>query len=70
MAIGMFCIPTIREEIVGLRQADIVREVDERQLELLALELLEHEPPAPVDREAAKTRVSHRHWPMRPVHTH
>lgn len=68
MAIGMFCIPTIREEIVGLRQADIVREVDERRLELLALE--SQAPIAAHEAVPAETASPHRHWPMRPAHTH
>ena len=72
MAIGMICIPTVREEVVRLRQADLLDEVDARQLELLAHGSDEREPQkldAPRGAAVAR-RLSHRHWPVRLAHTH
>lgn len=69
MAIGMFSIPTIREEIVALRQADLDREIDARQLELLALETKSRALTAS-RAEVTERALSHRHWPLRPAHTH
>lgn len=72
MAIGMTCTPTVREEVVRLRQADLLDEVAARQLELLAREADNRGPQEPATRRgagAARSR-SHRHWPARLVHTH
>lgn len=69
MSVGMFCIPTVREEIVALQQADVVREIDARQLELLARES-KSEARRASRAEATEKPLSHRHWPLRPAHTH
>lgn len=66
MAVGPICIPTIREDVVRLRQADLVREAAEHELELLARDQDGRRRHAP-----AATRVStRRHLPLRPVRTH
>lgn len=72
MAVGMSCIPTVREEIVRLRQAELIDEVDALQLELMARDRDERRAGEPVGRRnarAARAR-SHRHWPARLAHTH
>lgn len=72
MAIGVTCIPTVREEIVRLRQAELRAQMKARQLELLARDADERDPRVPVARRGAKgaLRRSHRHWPARFAHIH
>ena len=69
MALGATCIPTIREEIVRLQQADLLHAAE--------ASLLVHEAGR---RSAQKTGARnspvathprrHRHWPLRASHTH
>ena len=72
IAVGMTCIPTLREEVVRLRQVDLLDQAEARQLELLAREIDEREPRAPVARQGPKgaLRRSHHRWPARLAHTH
>ena len=72
MAIGMSCIPTVREEIVRLRQAELLAETDARQLELMASDADEPRVQERAGRRIAGTAWTHprRHWPARLVHTH
>ena len=69
MALGATCIPTIREEVVRLQQADLLHAAE--------ASLLAHEAGR---RSARKTDASgspvgthprrHRRWPLRAAHTH
>ena len=69
MAVGPTCIPTIREEVVRLQQADLLQAAE--------ASLLAHEAGR---RSARKTGAGaspvatharrHRRWPLRAAHTH
>ena len=65
MALDMTCIATIREDVLRLRHADLVDELDRRQLELASRERRTREPSlAPTRRRRSQ------HWPLRPVRIH
>lgn len=66
MALGMTCIPTIREEVVRLRQADILHELENGAP---AHEVAARRAQKTID-AAATQRPSRRHWQSRPVHIH
>lgn len=69
MAIGPLCIPTLRQEVLKLRQADILEDADTRRLEVLARDAVEcPAPDSSAHRAEAGQRARHR--PMRPAHTH
>jgi hypothetical protein len=71
MAIGMTCIPTLREEVVRLRQVDLLDQVEARRLESLAHETTERARVLVARHEAkGAPRRSHRRWPARLAHTH
>ena len=69
MAIGPLCIPTLREDVLRLRQAEILEDADVRRLELLARDAIVRAIP---DSPARRARARHtlRHWPMRPAQIH
>ena len=69
MALDLTCTPSIREEVVRLRKADILHALD--------VSLIAHEaagrsaPSSSASRDAATRRGrSHRHWPSKLVHAH
>ena len=69
MAVGMTCIPTIREEVVRLHQADVLHEAEEG---LLARRANHRSAPQTIasHRPAARHPRWRAHRPMRLTHSH
>lgn len=69
MALGPTCIPTIREEVVRLQQADLLHPAE---ASLLADEAGRRRDQKTGARNSPVARHPwrHRHWPARAAHTH